>query len=106
MKQRTFLLLGLLVCLVVAGLGSYYASSHPDGLEFVAETTGFREQAKDSAVSDSPLADYQVKGIENPRLSGGLAGVVGVLLIAGLSTALFWLLRRRSHEDESSVSRS
>ena len=40
MKTRTFLALGLLVCLLVAGVASFYASSHPDGLEYVAEKTG------------------------------------------------------------------
>ena len=31
----------LLVSLLVAGVASYYASCHPDGLEYVAEQTGF-----------------------------------------------------------------
>ncbi len=106
MKQRTFLALGLLVCLLVAGVGSYYASGHPDGLEYVAESTGFHQEAKDSAVADSPLADYQVKGVDDPRLSGGLAGVAGVLIIALLSTGLFWLVRRRDDEHESADSSS
>lgn len=95
MKQRTFLVLGLLVCLLVAGVGSYYASGHPDGLVYVAESTGFSDSAEDSAASDSPIADYEVKGVENPRLSGGLAGVLGVAIMALLSTGLFWVLRRR-----------
>ena len=50
------LVLGLLACLLIAGVGSYYASSHPDGLEFVAESAGFSDSAKDSAASDSPIA--------------------------------------------------
>lgn len=100
MKQRTFLVLGLFVCLLVAGVGSYYASSHPDGLEYVAESTGFSDSAEDSATSDSPLADYSVAGVANSRLSGGLAGLLGVGTMALLSTGLFWLVRRRgSHHD-------
>lgn len=100
MKQRTFLVLGLLACLLIAGIGSYYASSRPDGLEYVAESTGFSDSAEDSAVSDGPVADYQVRGVENSRLSGGLAGLLGVGIMALLSTGLFWLVRRRGSHDE------
>lgn len=106
MKQRTFLVLGLLVCLAIAGIGSYYASSHPDGLESVAESTGFSDSAEDSAVADSPIADYQVKGVESTRLSGGLAGLLGVAIMALLSTGLFWLVRRRGSHDEPADGRS
>lgn len=100
MRQRTLLLLGLLVCLLLAAGGSYYASSDPDGLERVAERTGFIDSADDSAASDSPLADYRVEGVADDRLSGGLAGLLGVGIIALLSTGLFWALRRRGGPDE------
>ena len=95
MRQRAFLALGLLVCLLVAGVASYYASSHPDGLEYVAEQTGFLDSAEDSATADSPLADYSTEGVEDDRLSGGLAGVIGVVVMLLLSSGLFWALRRR-----------
>lgn len=102
MRRRTFLAVGLLLCLLVAGVGSYYASTHPDGLEQVAASTGFGDSAEDSAVADSPLADYQVTGVEDDRLSGGLAGILGVATIAVLSTALFWGIRRRRGSDDPS----
>jgi cobalt/nickel transport system permease protein/cobalt/nickel transport protein len=100
MRQRTFLALGLLVCLLVAGVASYYASSHPDGLEYVAEQTGFIDTAEESATADSPLADYSTRGVEDERLSGGLAGVVGVVVMLLLSGGLFWTLRRRQDTAE------
>jgi cobalt/nickel transport system permease protein/cobalt/nickel transport protein len=94
-STRRFFLAALVVSLLVAGVASYYASSHPDGLEYVAERTGFIDSAQDSAASDSPLADYQTSGVDDARLSGGIAGVVGVLVMLLLSTGLFWVLRRR-----------
>jgi cobalt/nickel transport protein len=104
-KTRTFLVVGLLVCLVVAGVVSFYASSHPDGLEFVAEKTGFIDTARDSAVADGPLADYSTRGVDNERLSVGLSGVIGVVIMMVLSTGLFWVLRRRGDSaDESTAS--
>ena len=96
-STRGFLLGFLLVSLLVAGVASYYASSHPDGLEHVAEQTGFAGTAQDHASADSPLADYGVKGVDDERLSGGLAGVIGVVVVASLSTGLFLVLRRRTN---------
>ncbi|WP_210649822.1 PDGLE domain-containing protein [Nocardioides sp. SYSU D00065] len=96
---RRFYAVALLVSLLVAGVASYYASSHPDGLEYVAEQTGFLDSAEDSATADSPLADYQTSGVDDPRVSGGVAGVVGVVVMLVLSTGLFWLIRRREPRD-------
>ena len=53
MSTRRFFAVALVVSLLVAGVASYYASSHPDGLEYVAEQTGFIDSAEDSATVDS-----------------------------------------------------
>ena len=52
----------LLVALLIAGVGSYYASGHPDGLDFVAEETGFCDSADEPKTADSPFADYGTSG--------------------------------------------
>jgi len=96
MRSRTFLVVGLLVALLVAGVGSYYASNHPDGLNFVAETTGFIDHEKSSSTADGPFAGYQTKGIHDDRVSGGVAGVAGSLMVLLLAGGLFWGLRRRT----------
>lgn len=96
MRRRTFFALGLLVSLLVAGVLSYYASAHPDGLEHVAGQLGFHDTARDSAASGSPLAGYGVKGVGSERVSVGLSGVIGALVVLALTTGLFWVLRRRS----------
>ena len=97
--NRRFFAVAFVVTLLVAGVASYYASAHPDGLEHVAEQTGFIDSAEDSATSDSPLADYQTVGVDDARISGGLAGVIGVVVMLVLSTGLFWLVRRRAPAD-------
>lgn len=96
-SRRTFLITGLLVALLVAGVGSYYASSHPDGLEYVAGKTGFLDSADEPVDTNSPFADYATDGVQDERLSGGIAGVAGVLLTLVIGGGLFWLLRRRDH---------
>lgn len=99
MTTKRFLAVGLLVALVLAGIVSFYASSSPDGLEKVASDKGINAKEEDHSLKDSPLSDYGVKGIDNARLSGGLAGIAGVgvtLLAAG---GLFWVVRRRPAAD-------
>ncbi|TWG97404.1 cobalt/nickel transport system permease protein/cobalt/nickel transport protein [Nocardioides sp. J9] len=98
--RRRFWAVALLVTLLVAGVGSYYASSHPDGLEYVAEKTGFIDTAEDPVDTGSPFADYGTKGVEDERLSGGIAGVAGVGLTLLVGGGLFWLLRRRTPADQ------
>jgi cobalt/nickel transport protein len=95
MNNKKLWFLGLLVSVIIAGVVSFYASSHPDGLEKAAEEVGFLDDAQDSAVADSPLADYGVSGIEDERLSVGLAGVLGVLVMVVVAGRGFMLLARK-----------
>ena len=96
MKQKTFLISGFIASLFLAGVVSFYASSHPDGLEKVAGDIGFIETAKENTNSDVILSDYGFKGIDNPRLSTGAAGVIGVIATGAISTGFFLLIRRKS----------
>ncbi|MEU4676163.1 PDGLE domain-containing protein [Micromonospora sp. NPDC023737] len=108
-RPWAFIVGGLLVALVLAGVVSNYASSHPDGLDSsllkgctvdaddnIVGGSCPAQQAKDHELADSPLADYGVRGIENGFLSTGLSGVLGVLLTFAVGGGAFWLLRRRS----------
>lgn len=101
MRTRTFLLTGLAVALLLGGVVSYYASSHPDGLNYVAEKAGFLDTADEPATADGPLADYEVKGIDDPRLAGGLAGVAGILITLAIAGGLALVVRRRDPADTS-----
>lgn len=87
-------LAGLVAALVLAGGISFYASSSPDGLEWVAEELGFAETAADHALGDGPLADYQAAGVEDGRISGGLAGVAGTAVVLAVASGLVWAVRR------------
>jgi hypothetical protein len=101
MSGRAFLVTALLVSLLLAGVASYYASAHPDGLNHVAEQTGFIDHESTSATSDGPFAGYEVRGIDDARLSGGAAGVVGVLVVLLLAGGLGYAVRRRPDADSS-----
>ncbi|KOT53402.1 MULTISPECIES: energy-coupling factor ABC transporter permease [Streptomyces] len=94
-STRRVWLAGVAAALVCAGGLSYYASTSPDGLEKVARDQGIDAKAEEHAAKDSPLADYSVKDIANPRISGGLAGVIGVGATLAVGTGVFVVVRRR-----------
>ncbi|GGV86168.1 hypothetical protein GCM10010294_66530 [Streptomyces griseoloalbus] len=101
--QRRFWITGLAASLVLAGFVSFYASADPDGLEKVATDHGIDEKAREHAIADSPLADYGVEDVDDARLSGGLAGVIGVGVTVVAGTGVFWVVRRRRTGEEADV---
>ncbi|MEU0849048.1 energy-coupling factor ABC transporter permease [Streptomyces flaveolus] len=100
-SHRKVWITGLVASLVLAGFVSFYASADPDGLEKVAADKGIDQKTEEHASAGSPLADYGVKDITNARVSGGLAGVIGVGVTVVAGSAVFWAVRRRRTDDTS-----
>jgi len=109
-STRWFLLAGLVLTLLLAGLVSNLASSSPDGLDAVSrqgcEYSGERITGGDCIARSGrehevggPLADYRIAGIDNPYLSTGVSGVAGVLLVFGIGAGLFRMVRRRGPQN-------
>ncbi|WP_089102203.1 energy-coupling factor ABC transporter permease [Streptomyces hyaluromycini] len=94
-SRRTLWISGLVTSLVLAGFVSFYASASPDGLEKVAHDQGIDTKTREHASAGSPLADYGVEDVSDARLSGGLAGVIGVGTTVVAGSAVFWAVRRR-----------
>ncbi|MFC9282713.1 energy-coupling factor ABC transporter permease [Streptomyces collinus] len=103
-SRRRLWLTGLAASLLLAGFVSFYASASPDGLEKVAHDQGIDKKAGKHASDGSPLAGYGVKDVTDARLSGGLAGVIGVGVTVVAGSAVFWTVRRRRTEDARDVS--
>ncbi len=95
--NRKFYLIVLLVSIGLAGIASFYASSSPDGLEKVAGDIGFIETAKDHTLDNSALADYGVAGIENERLSVGIAGILGVIATGVIMYLIIKFISRKKN---------
>lgn len=92
--------------LLIAGAVSSFASSSPDGLDSTAlrgcevvntaagdQLTGecIAQQSVEHQLVDSPLAGYALGGRES---TGGLAGVIGVLVTVVVAGGCFWLIAR------------
>lgn len=104
-NARLFVVAGLLVGLALALLLGPFASSSPDGLETVAETSGFSGSADEHQLADSPLAGYGVEGVGDERLSTGLSGVIGVLSTFGVGLGVFAATRAlRPRRDQQTPS--
>jgi len=95
----SFVSAGLAVAVALVVFVAPIAGSDPDGLERVAEDTGFAATAEDNAYS-GPLADYGVAGLDNDALGTIIAGMVGTGLTFAAGMILVGFARRRSHPAE------
>ncbi|MEU4696846.1 energy-coupling factor ABC transporter permease [Nonomuraea dietziae] len=93
---RPFLIGGIGVTLLLAGVVSFFASSDPDGLEAVAEDKGFLGQATDHPLGSWALADYGDVG----GVPVGVAGLVGVGITLLVAAAIAYAARRRGSRAE------
>ncbi len=96
-RHKGFVWIGLGVALLLALLLSPFASSSPDGLEKVAGQKGFAEKGGGSLWDHAPFKDYLLPGIENRKLSTGIAGVIGTLAIFFIAIGLGKLIRKPPH---------
>jgi cobalt/nickel transport system permease protein len=95
MKTRAFVIGGVLVSLIFAAVVSQFAGAQPDGLERVAEDTGFSSQGSDHALGSSIFADYATAGVSNETLSLAIAGGAGVLITLAVGFGVAYAVRDR-----------
>lgn len=103
MKTRTFVIGGFLVALLFAGVVSQFAVDGPDGLESVAEATGFATSGAEHTLGRSPFAEYATAGIDNERISLAVAGVVGTLVTVAVGAGLLLAVRDRRGRDPAAI---
>ncbi|MBN1889790.1 MAG: energy-coupling factor ABC transporter permease [Thermoflexales bacterium] len=83
---------GLVIALALA-LISPLASSHPDGLEWVAEKQGFLDSAQEPLYTIIP--DYVFPGVSSEALATIVAGIVGSLIVFGAALGIAYARRSR-----------
>lgn len=99
-SNRVLVGAGTAVALALAFFVAPLASSSPDGLEKVAIEKKLDTGVTDHAAAGSPLADYSTTGVDNERLSTGIAGVVGTVFTLGIGYGVFALVRRARPRDD------
>jgi cobalt/nickel transport system permease protein len=93
---------GLAVALALAVI-SPLASSHPDGLEWVAEQKGFLVAARAPLFKIVP--DYVFPGISNEAAATIAAGILGTILVFGVALAVAYSRRKVRSTVRSAVRR-
>ena len=89
---------GLLIAIGLA-VASPLASTHPDGLEFVAEQQGFINQAQANPYNIIP--DYAMPGIANKNTATIVAGIVGVIIVFFVAIGVAFVRRNRAASSSS-----
>lgn len=84
---------GGLLTLILAVL-SPLASSHPDGLEWVAEQTGFLDTARGPAFNIIP--DYVLPGVSDTAVATILAGIIGAAIVLGVAMTIAYTRKKKS----------
>ncbi|MFH1347458.1 MAG: PDGLE domain-containing protein [Candidatus Margulisiibacteriota bacterium] len=90
----------IVLSILIAVFAAFFASAHPDGLEWVAEKLGFIEKGVEQT---SLMTDYSMPFIPTPKpgceqgvlvwgcisqpgISTAIAGILGIFIVFGL----FW----------------
>ena len=99
-RKLSFYGIAIVLTVALAVVLSPLASSHPDGLEKVAEEKGFLEQADGQEVwHGSPLPDYSLPGLESDTLSTSLAGLLGSIVTLVIAVSVGRMISKRDHRD-------
>ena len=93
---RSWIFFGGLVSLLVVII-SPLASAFPDGLERVAMNLGFIDTGLDAPFEILP--DYTLPFLGETGMSTILAGIVGMVVVAGLVLGVMWILRRSAQTE-------
>jgi cobalt/nickel transport protein len=96
-KDKNLIIAGIILCLAIAVISPFLASSAPDGLEKSAEQIIPNEET--SSVIESPMPDYTIKPLG--KYGEILALAVGVLLTLGITYGIALLLRRKKPPEKS-----
>jgi cobalt/nickel transport system permease protein len=83
-------MLGLGIAILLA-VFSPFASTHPDGLEWVAQQKGFLDAAQ--APLYQVIPSYLFPGVTNEALATILAGIIGTLIVFGVALGVAYMRR-------------
>ena len=76
-----------------------FASSSPDGLEKVAASLGVEPQP----VWRGLMSDYSVEAFNNPYASTLVAGIIGTLIVLGVTSILGYTIAKRSTHTSQNI---
>lgn len=114
MDNKTFLIAGILIALVIGVLAVFLASGDPDGLESTALMVSGQKELTGSAPQDgdpeavgtgtfsysAPMPDYSL-GETMGSLGGIIAIIVGIFLTLAVVVGATWLVKQGNDKTKS-----
>lgn len=97
-NDKKLVIVGLVICFIIAIMSPFIASSNPDGLEKSDEQIGM---AGESGIYESPFPDYIVPAFGENPFSGIVALILGVLIALGFGYAVAAIIKRKNPPEAS-----
>ena len=95
-QTKQFIIIGISIAIIIAILAPFLASSNPDGLESTIEKV-LLPGVSEEEIHESPMPDYIIPSLGETPISGGIAIVIGVLVVFALAYGLGYLLKKKKH---------
>lgn len=90
-RDKYLIIVGIIICIVVAGLSPFIASGNPDGLEKSAEDSGVGESVAYAFV-ESPFPDYTM----GDSIGGEIVALVlGILITLLIGFGVAYIVRKQ-----------
>ena len=89
-KTKYLLIIGIVVCLIIAVLSPFIASGDPDGLEKSAEDASVPDGVE-SALVNAPMPDYTIGDSSIGEIA---ALVIGIFITLILGWAVAYVVRK------------
>ena len=93
--NRKTIIIALIISIAVVVLAAALASSHPDGLEWVARRLGFLGRAEETSSISAPMPDYTISAIKSSFWSSLAAGALGVGTVFLIAYLVGKIIKRR-----------
>ena len=95
-NDRNLIIAGVIICLIIAIMAPFIASTNPDGLEKSAEQISTTEEG---GIFEAPLPDYTIEPLG--KLGEITALAIGILVTLSIAYLLAILIRRRNPPEAS-----
>ena len=89
--DRNLIIAGVAICLIIAVMAPFIASSNPDGLEKSSEQLGGSE----SGIYTAPFKDYTIGAFGDSPFASIVALALGVFVALILGYGVSYILKRR-----------
>ena len=93
--MKKIIFVGLFIAVAVAIFLAPFASSHPDGLEKIAEEKGFLHKGESTELFHAPIPDYEMPGVKQEKIAVSIAGIIGTLVTFFAAYGIGYSIKKR-----------